>query len=145
MSWAKYVERHLAGRNQVELAALVGVSQTAVSRWLSGKQGVDGAQAVAFARAVGDEPLAALVAADFLTAKEAKAPPAPSPDYDLLSNDELVELVRERLAEKGGGGHGKRSAATSQRGTGPGIKLSTSDQIGLSAGTRRRSGDAPRS
>lgn len=121
MSWPEYVERHLTGRNQVELAALVGVSQTAVSRWLSGKQGVDGAQAVAFARAVGDTPLAALVAAGFLTAEEAKARPAPAPDYSRLKNDELLKLVRSRMREEGEGHD--RPAATSGPGSGPDLTL----------------------
>ena len=122
MSWPEYVKGHLRGRTQVELAELVGVSQTAVSRWLRGKQGVDAEQAVGFARAVRDEPVAALVAAEFLTAKEAGMRPAVAPDYSQLSNDELLELVRARM-EKGGGERGDRSAATSPQGSGPGLRV----------------------
>lgn len=122
MSWPEYVRGHLKGRTQVELAELVGVSQTAVSRWLSGKQGVDAEQAVGFARAIGDEPVAALVAAEYLTAKEAKVRPAAAPDYSQLKNDELLELVRARMIKEVGEGR-DRSAATSAQGSGPGLRV----------------------
>ena|SRR5690554_4879134 len=104
MSWQQYVARHKAGRPQAQLADLVEVSQTAVSRWLKGTQGVDAAVAIRFARAVGDEPLTALVEAGYLTPEEAGATPAGRPDYSQLSNDELLELVRERM--RVGGEHG---------------------------------------
>lgn len=104
MSWQQYVTRHKAGRSQAELADLVEVSQTAVSRWLKGSQGVDAAVAIRFARAVGEEPLTALIEAGYLTPEEAGATPAGQPDYSQLSNDELLKLVRERMREDGGSG-----------------------------------------
>lgn len=103
MSWQEYVKRHVAGRSQVSVAALTGVSQAAVSRWLKGTQGVDAAKAIEFARAVDDEPLNALVAAGFLTPAEAKARPAPAPDFSQLSNQELLDLIGSRMREEGDG------------------------------------------
>lgn len=104
MSWQQYVARHRRGRTQAELADLVDVSQTAVSRWLKGTQSVDAATAINFARAVGDDPLTALIEAGYLTHEEAGATPPPAePDYSRLTNDELLDLVRARLREDGGG------------------------------------------
>lgn len=103
MSWQQYVARHRRGRTQAELADLVEVSQTAVSRWLKGTQSVDAAMAIRFARAVGDDPLRALIEAGYLTREEAGAAPPAEPDYSRLTNDELLDLVRARLREDGGG------------------------------------------
>ena len=120
MSWQEYVRRHASGRSQAALAALVDVSQTAVSRWLKGAQGVDAGVAIRFARAVGDEPLTALIEAGYLTREEAGAAPAARPDFSQLSNDELLELVRGRMRdEKAGGEHADRSAPRSQAGPEP--------------------------
>lgn len=96
----------MAGRTQVEVAEHVGVSQTAVSRWRRGQQGVDAGVAIRFARAVGDQPLAALIAAGFLTPSEAKQRPPASPDYSQLTNDELLRLVRGRMRDEGSGSSG---------------------------------------
>lgn len=120
MSWQEYVKRHARGRSQVELAATVGVSQAAVSRWLKGTQGVNAAVAIDVARALGDSPMAALVAAGLITEAEAKVRPVAAPDYTQLSNDELLELVRSRMTE-GGEGH-DRPPATTEPAPGPAKK-----------------------
>ena len=103
MSWKQYVKRHLVGRTQTALAGDIGVSNTAISRWLKGTQGVDAGVAIRFARAVGDEPLTALIAAGYLTTKEARASVSQVPDYSQLTNDELLALVRARMSEGSGG------------------------------------------
>lgn len=99
------------------LAADVGVSQAAVSRWIKGTQGVDAAVAVRFARAVEDAPLAALVAAGFLTPDEARVRPAASPDYSQLSNEALLEMVRGRM--RGDGDRHDSAAPNQVPGVGP--------------------------
>lgn len=99
MTWNQYVSRHLVGRTQTSLAADVGVSNTAISRWLKGSQGVDAGVAIRFARAVGDDPLTALIEAGYLTPDEAGAAPALPADTSGLSFDDLLDLVRERYEE----------------------------------------------
>lgn len=73
--------------------------------------------AIQFARAIGDKPLAALVAAEFLTPEEARQRPAAAPSFDSLSDDQLVEEIRLRM--KRGGEHGGDTAATKKPGSGP--------------------------
>jgi hypothetical protein len=75
--------------------------------------------AVRFARAVGDSPLLALTAAGFLTEAEAKVQPMAAPDFSQLSNDELLELVRSRMREEGGGAHAGSAAPIDPPGSGP--------------------------
>lgn len=106
MNWPKYLRRHMGSRNQTEVARLVDVTPPTVSRWLTGQQGVDAAVAIRFAKAVGDNPLSALVAAGYLTEVEAKARPAAAPDYSQLTNDELLQLVRERMSVERSGSSG---------------------------------------
>ena len=100
MSWWEYVQRHAAGETQAAIAAAAGVTGPTVSRWSTGKQGVDPRAAAAFARAYRRPVLEAFVAAGFLTAEEAKARPSVEPDYSRLSNDELLRLVRSRMKEE---------------------------------------------
>lgn len=71
MKWSEYVSSHAAGRNQEDLALLAGVSQGSVSRWMSGKTEAPSAEKViAFARAVGDSPIVALIASGYLRADD---------------------------------------------------------------------------
>lgn len=100
MSWKQYVEHHMQGRTQVALASLVEVSPGAISRWLSGTQGVNAAVAISFARKVGDSPLQALIAAGHLVPAEAEHVVNLAPDYSQLSVDELLELLRDRIREE---------------------------------------------
>lgn len=101
MSWQQYVGRHLVGKPQSWLASEVGVNPGTVSRWTRGEQTAEANMVIKVARAVGDEPLAALVAAGFLTPDEAGATVVAEPDYSQLSNDDLLELVRDRMREAG--------------------------------------------
>lgn len=67
MNWAEYVALHAASRNQTDLARLVDVSQSAISRWISGKTPAPEADnVIGFARSVGDSPVTALIAAGYL-------------------------------------------------------------------------------
>jgi transcriptional regulator with XRE-family HTH domain len=125
VNWPEYVGRHMDGRTQYEVAGLVGVSPPALSRWLRGQQGVDAAVAIRFAKAVGDSPLAALVAAGYLTPEEASEQPAAAPDYSQLTNDELLQLVRQRMGEH-------HATATSRPGESPG-EPSRADRLNAAA------------
>lgn len=110
VSWQEYVEQHVGGLTQAEVAAQVGVSQSAVSRWRKGTQGVDAGQAIKFARAVKDRPLAALVAAGFITPEEARQRPAASPSLDSLTEEQLLEELRRRIVRMRGDGDVDRDA-----------------------------------
>jgi transcriptional regulator with XRE-family HTH domain len=67
MDWSDYVSRHSEGRNQADVALLVGVSQSTVSRWKQpGAQSPSVENVMEFARAVGDSPVAGLIAAGYL-------------------------------------------------------------------------------
>lgn len=109
---------------------MVEISPSAVSRWLKGQQGVEAALAIRFAKAVGDNPLSALVAAGYLTAEEAKVRPVAAPDFSQLTNDELLELVRQRM---GAGDGTSTSTVTSMTGSG----RSGGREVPLDAAARR--------
>lgn len=102
MSWQQYVSRQLAGRPQAWLAVEVGVNPGTVSRWTRGEQSAEAGMAIKVARAVGDEPLAALVAAGYLTPEEAGATVVAEPDYSKLSNKRLLQLVEGRMTREAG-------------------------------------------
>ncbi len=117
VSWWSYVEQHKGDADQAEIATWAGVNASTVSRWKTGKQAARPEAAVAFARARKRPVLEALVAAGFLTEKEARVRPAGTPDLSQLTNDELLELVRARMGERGE--HGGDTAATKAPGSGP--------------------------
>lgn len=111
----------MGGDQQQEAAAKASLNPSTISRWLAtGKPG-EAANVAAFARGYDKPVLAAFVAAEFLTAKEAKARPAAAPDFTQLTNDELLELVRARMREEGEGHD--RPAATNPPPDGPGNPL----------------------
>lgn len=113
----EYVKRIAPGAKQADLAKAAGVTGPTVSRWMSGSQGVDPQAAAKLARAYDRPVLEAFVAAEFLTAAEAKVRPAPAPDFTQLTNDELLELVRARMEQ--GGGRDERPASNTPPGSGP--------------------------
>lgn len=106
MSWWSYVQKHAGDDTQAVIAQRSGVTAPTVSRWSTGKQGVDPKAAAAFARAYGRPVLEAFVAAEFLTAKEAKARPAQAPDLTQLTNQQLLDLVASRMRDEGSGSGG---------------------------------------
>ncbi len=116
MSWEAFV-RETIGTDQQKMAAeKSGLDQSAISRWLkTGKPGT-AENVAAFARGYEVPVLEAFVAAGFITAREAKVRPAGRPDFSQLSNDELLELVRARMGERGD--RGGDTAATKAPGSG---------------------------
>lgn len=70
------------------------------------------------------------MAAEFLTAEEAKERPASAPSIDSLSDDQLIEEVRRRM-KRGGEHGGHNTAATRDPGSGPGTvrKLTKRDEM----------------
>jgi len=101
--WSDYVRRIAGNHNQLEIAAKTGLAQTNIGRWLRGAPGVPKADGVvAFARAFGQSPVEALMAAGYITPQEAgvkaKLPKTRTPlrDYTEL---ELVDELRRRVVE----------------------------------------------
>lgn len=117
MSWEAFVRDTIGTDQQKQAADKAGIDQSAISRWL--KTGTPGTaeNVAAFARGYKRPVLEAFIAAGFLTEKEAKVRPAGRPDFSQLSNDELLELVRARMEERGE--HGGDTAATKAPGSGP--------------------------
>jgi transcriptional regulator with XRE-family HTH domain len=99
MRWWDYIQQHAHGDTQAEIAHRSGVTAPTVSRWSTGKQGVDPKAAASFARAYGRPVLEAFVAAEFLTAEEARTRPSPAPDLTHVPNHVLLDLVRSRMRE----------------------------------------------
>lgn len=101
MSWWEYVVRTAGTEMPKAMTSVTGIEGPNFSRWKGGH--VPKPDFVAqFARAYGRPVLEAFVAAGFLTPEEAKVRPAPAPDFSQLSNDELLELVRQRMGESDG-------------------------------------------
>ncbi len=94
-SWSAYVRRVTGGLKQAKIAEKTGLAQTNVGRWLRGDPGAPKADSViAFARAFGQPPVEALVAAGYLTEAEAAAK-----SRTLLveySDRELLDELRRR-------------------------------------------------
>jgi transcriptional regulator with XRE-family HTH domain len=97
MSWWDYVERTAGTDVLVEIVQRTGIQSPTLSRWRSGKQGVDATSAAKFARAYGRPVLEAFVEAEFLTAEEAKQRPTAAPSLDSLTDEQLVTLIAKRL------------------------------------------------
>lgn len=71
MHWSEYVTACAKGRRQADLALLVGVDQSTISRWMKGKGSRPTAEnAMALARVVGDSPISGLLAAGLLREDE---------------------------------------------------------------------------
>lgn len=67
LDWNSYLDRLPGSPNDNQIAIASGVARSNVSRWRSEGQQPKPGQAVAVARAYGNHPLSALVAAGYLT------------------------------------------------------------------------------
>lgn len=98
--WAEYVQRLAPGKRQAEIAALAGIAQTGVSRWLSGHSAPRVDSVIRLARNLGRSPIEALVAAGYLTAEEAGISPALYISIREFATDELLAEIRRRVADR---------------------------------------------
>lgn len=108
MSWSEFVSRVIGTEAHEKVGARIGVSGPTVGRWINGATGAPRVEvAVRFARAYRQSVLETFVEAGYITAAEAGAKPdlTPKPDYSELSNQALLDLVRSRMNEEGGGAH----------------------------------------
>lgn len=97
-SWSQYVSRVAGTYTQIQIAKKSGLSQASVGAWLRGEPGVPRAESViTFARAFNQSPIAALVAAGYLTDEEAgTVGRTPLSQY---SRDELFDELSNRFPE----------------------------------------------
>ena len=99
-SWAEYVQRVTPGMTQTQIAALAGVDQTGVSRWLHGSNVPRAEAVIKFARALQRSPIEALMAAGHLSPAEVGLKADLKPSTRGLSNDQLIAEIRRRIAER---------------------------------------------
>lgn len=98
MKWSEYVRREMGGRRQADVALVVGVNQTTVSRWINDKgQRPNADNAIAFARAVGGNPVEALLVLGMLEPNDLERAVSVTTAASALSNSELVKAVADRL------------------------------------------------
>ncbi len=97
--WAEYVKRVAPDKTQTEIAALAGVDQTGVSRWLSGQSVPRVDSVIRFARSLGRAPLEALVAAGYITPEEAGVKPHLEISIRDLPTDVLLAEIRRRVSD----------------------------------------------
>lgn len=96
VTWADYVKAVSGDDSGRTVAALIGQSESAISRWKNGTVVPEPRQAVAFARAYKRNPLEALVAAGYLSTEEAGQPVDPPRTLHLRDFSDL-ELAQEMV------------------------------------------------
>ena len=70
-SWGDYVRRVSGNATQVQIAETLGMDQTSVSRWLTGRIVPRAETVITVARTYSRSPVEALIAAGYLTTDEA--------------------------------------------------------------------------
>lgn len=98
MHWSEYVTAHIEGRKQSDLALLVGVDQSTISRWKRGEGKMPTPDnAMSLARAVGDSPVAGLLAAGFLKEDEVDGVVRITDGLSSSTTDALLAELGRRL------------------------------------------------
>ncbi|MFC9514363.1 helix-turn-helix domain-containing protein [Nocardiaceae bacterium NPDC056970] len=100
-NWSDFLRARLDDRgwDAARLAAEAGVTPSIVSRWMSGAHKPTADRVRAVADALDMPVMQAMIAAEIITAEEAKIT-AIAPDPKLLSDQELLQEVSRRLAER---------------------------------------------
>ena len=93
-SWPEYVRRITRGHTQAQISKRSGVSETNVGRWLRGERGQPKPDTViALAKAFGQPPAEALIAAGWLEPDDTRGNRTPLSAYTYA---ELIEELRRR-------------------------------------------------
>ena len=85
----------------MQIAALAGVDQTGVSRWLNGTNVPRAEAVIKLARALQRSPVEALVAAGHITLTEVGLKPDLKSAIRELSDDQLIAEIRRRISAGG--------------------------------------------
>lgn len=136
--WIEYLTRDRRGSTQADIARAAAVDQTTVSRWVRGEGVAAAHTAIRLARALGDDPLRALVAAGHLTAQEARAKVTHVAPAE-LTDQQLLDMLRHRLERMREGKDHEDQGATKNRIRAPRSTARSSPRTGAS----RRSPGAP--
>jgi hypothetical protein len=112
--WSKYIDATSDGAYNTAIAEAIGVDPATVGRWRTGAVDPKPRQVVAYARAFGQGPIAALIAAGYLTEAEVDLPVA-APRVYTLDDFSALELATElvRRLREGGDVGGPREDAHS--------------------------------
>lgn len=105
--WWDYVVRVSGTTVQKEMAERSGISETAFTRWKKRRHTPEASHVITFARAHGRPPIEALVAAGYITEKDAKDQIEIQRGADTLTDDELLAELQRRM---GGGSFPHRDA-----------------------------------
>lgn len=97
-TWAEYVRA--VGSTPKEIATATGVSQSIVSRWLSGTTHPSAENVVGFARAFNGRPVEALMAAGYLDPSEVEGAFEVMFSPKSLSDRDLLTELADRLARR---------------------------------------------
>ena len=98
VNWSQYVRRITRGQTQTQIAERSGVAQTNIGRWLRGDPGMPRAESVvALARAYGQPPTEALVAAGYITAPEGES--TGRTPLSAYSTSDLLDELRRRTRD----------------------------------------------
>lgn len=102
--WSRYIDATSDGAYNAAIAEAIGVDPATVGRWRTGAVDPKPRQVVAYARAFGQSPISALVAAGYLTEEEVGMPMSAPRAYTLddFSALELAEELVQRLGEEDG-------------------------------------------
>lgn len=96
-TWAEYVAACSRNAPQADVAYAVGVNQSTVGRWLAGGT-PEAKHVVAFAKAYGQKPVAAFIAAGFLSSDDISGPIQMRVSLSDVSDEALVKGLVDRLA-----------------------------------------------
>lgn len=99
-SFWEYVSRIAEHRQNREIAAMIGVDSSAISRWKTGEQPAF-KNALAFARAFNRPAVEALVAAGYLDVSDAFAHVALYTSIQAVPDEELWQEVHRRWDSRG--------------------------------------------
>ena len=97
MHWSEYVAACAQGRKQSDLALLVGVDQSTISRWLKGKGVPSAENAMTLARMSGDSPITGLLAAGLLREDEVDGVVRVADGLSSAATDALLTELGRRL------------------------------------------------
>ncbi|MBL3752321.1 helix-turn-helix domain-containing protein [Mycobacteroides abscessus] len=95
--WWDYVVRVSGTTVQKEMAARSGISETAFTRWKKKRHTPEASHVITFARAHGRPPIEALVAAGYITEKDAADRIEIQRGADTLTDAELIAEVQRRM------------------------------------------------
>lgn len=96
-TWPEYVRRVTRGCTQAQIATRTGVAESNIGRWMRGERGQPKPDSVlALAKAFGQPPLEALIAAGYISADDVTVRRTPLSAYTLA---ELIDELRRRTVD----------------------------------------------